>query len=300
MAEEKKVTSTTKKSTTTKKPSTATTAKKATTTKTTTVKKPTTANKTTVAKSTTAKSTTPKKEILVSIKGLETAFKDKGSTKVVHACLDLDIYDGEVLSIIGANGAGKTVLVETITGIRNVQKGTITVKEDFDIQLESGLQFQTEDNASELIKPRNIITFYKKFYKGMVDEAELENMIKVFGLEEFLDRKINKLSGGQKQRLNLLLACMHQPKLLILDEFTTGLDITSVIDILDYIVEMVKKNKSTLIVITHSAKEIKMLADRVVLINNGVIANEITTTEIETKYKGDFDQFMIDQIRGSK
>ncbi len=241
-----------------------------------------------------------KNKKLITIKKLNTSFKDKDNLKVVHSDLDLDIYDGEVLSIIGANGAGKTVLAETIVGVRSIQSGTIETHDDFSLELDTGLQFQTEDNASELIKPTNIITFYKKFYNGKVDEAELQNMIKVFGLEEFMNRKINKLSGGQKQRLNLLLACMHQPRLLILDEFTTGLDITSVIDILDYIIDMVKKNKSTLIVITHSAKEIKMLADRVVTIRNGKIENEITTKEIDAKYKGDFDQFMIDEIRGVK
>lgn len=241
-----------------------------------------------------------KKNILISIENLKTKFKDKNSIKVVHNGLDLNIYDGEVLSIIGANGAGKTVLVETLIGVRNIQSGKITLAEGFDIEFDSGLQFQTEDNASELIKPRNLVNFYKKFYKGKIDEQELEKMISIFGLEEFMDRKLNKLSGGQKQRLNLLLATMHHPKLLILDEFTTGLDITSVIDILDYIMDMVKKNNSTLIVITHSAKEIKMLADRVVLIKDGIINNEITTKEIEQKYKGDFDQFLIEQIRGVK
>ncbi len=237
---------------------------------------------------------------LITIKNLNTAFTEKSKVKVVHSNLNLEIYDGEVLSIIGANGAGKTVLAETIVGVREIQSGEIKTHDEFSLELDTGLQFQTEDNASELIKPKNLITFYKKFYKGKVDEDELENMIKVFGLEEFIDRKINKLSGGQKQRLNLLLACMHQPRLLILDEFTTGLDITSVIDILDYIIEMVKKNKSTLIVITHSAKEIKMMADRVVTIRDGRIDNEITTKEIDVKYKGDFDQFMIDEIRGGK
>ncbi len=243
---------------------------------------------------------TTKKDILISIKDLETVFKEKDSLKIVHNKLNLDIYDGEVLSIIGANGAGKTVLAETIIGVRDIQKGKIDYKKGFDIQIDSGLQFQTEDNATDVIKPSELIEFYRKFYKGRVNNEELEEMIDIFGLREFLNRKINKLSGGQKQRLNLLLATMHKPKLLILDEFTTGLDITSVIDILDYIMKMVKENKSTLIVITHNAKEIKMMADRVVLISEGKINNEITTKQIQTKYKGDFDQFMIEQIRGTK
>ncbi len=293
---------TTTKTETTKRTTTSTTKKPSTTKKTTTAKnttsstakKPSTTSKKTT---TTSKTVKAKKEILLSIKHLDTKFKNKDSTKIVHNDLNLDIYDGEVLSIIGSNGAGKTVLAETIIGIRKVQKGEISVLDaDFNLRTQSSIQFQNEDNASDMITPRNTITFYKKFFRKRVSEELVSEMIRVFGVEEFLDTKTDKLSGGQRQRLNLLLAMINRPRLLILDEFTTGLDITSVIGILNYIMKYIKESKSTLIVITHSSKEIKMLAERVVLLKDGKISAEFTTKEIETKYKGDFDQFLIDQI----
>lgn len=242
-----------------------------------------------------------KNKILLSLKEIKTKFNDKNGVKVVHNGLNLDIYEGETLSIIGKNGAGKTVLVETIVGVRNIQSGKIETAEGFDRQFDSGIQFQTEDDTSELIRPKYLIDFYKDFYgPENIDKIELEKMIEVFGIKDFLNKKMKQLSGGQKQRVNLLLAVMSKPKLLILDEFTTGLDITSVIDILDYITELAKREGMTTIIVTHSAKEIKMLADRVVLIQDGVIKEEVTHSEIKKKYNDDFDQYLIDSIRGVK
>lgn len=240
------------------------------------------------------------KNNLIEIRKLNTSFKDKGFVKKVHIDLNLDIKDGEVLSIIGSNGAGKTVLAETLIGIRDIQSGEINTQEDFNLRVESSIQFQNEDNSSDMITPRNTINFYLKFFRKRIIKENVEKMIEVFGITEFMDRKIHKLSGGQRQRLNLLLAMINNPRLLILDEFTTGLDISSIIGILNYIIAYVKENNCTLIIITHSAKEIKMLADRVVLLKDGNFTSEFTAKEIEKKWNGDFDQFLIDQISGEE
>ncbi len=241
------------------------------------------------------------KQKLVEIKKLTTKFKEGKDFKVVHNELDLDIYDGEVLSIIGKNGCGKTTLVQTLVGLKKLQSGEIVLADGFDLREQTGIQFQTEDKTSELIRPKNLIKFFKKFYgEDKIDDAKLEEMIEVFGLTEFMNRKLNKLSGGQRQRLNLLLAVMSQPRLIILDEFTTGLDITSVMGILEYIMKMKKENKSTIIVITHQSKEIKMMADRVVLMKDGKIAKEFTNKEIVDKYKNDFDDFLFKAIEGKE
>lgn len=241
------------------------------------------------------------KSKLIEIKKLSTKFKEGKDYKVVHNELDLDVYDGEVLSIIGKNGCGKTTLVQTLVGLKKLQSGEINFADDFDLRNETGIQFQTEDKTSDLIRPKNLIKFFTKFYGAeKINEEKLNEMIEVFGLTEFMNRKLNKLSGGQRQRLNLLLAVMSQPRLIILDEFTTGLDISSVMGILEYIMKMKKENKATIIVITHQSKEIKMMADRVVHMRDGKIADEFTHKEIVEKYKNDFDDFLYKTIEGGK
>ncbi len=304
MAETKKTTTAKKTTSTAAKKTTTTTTKKKTTAKKTTskaAKKTTTAKKKTTASNKTTKPNNAKKQnVLISVKNLGTKFKEKHGEKIVHSDLSLDVYENEVLSIIGSNGAGKTVLVETIVGVRGIQKGSIESAEGFSRFDDVGIQFQTEDNTSGFIRPRHLIDFYRKFYGKKIDEEELSKMIEIFGIKEFVNKKMNKLSGGQRQRVNLLLATMAKPKLLILDEFTTGLDIASVIDILDYIMDLKKRVGMTLVVVTHSAKEIKMLADRVVLIQDGIVKTENSHSDIDKKYNSDFDQFLIDQIRGVK
>ncbi len=237
---------------------------------------------------------------LLKLKNITTIFKEKNANKIVHNSLNLEIYEGEALSIIGENGCGKTTLAKILVGLVPLSDGEIEVADDFKLKGDIGIQFQTEDKTSDIIKPRNLIKFYSKFYETKIEDEELDRAIKIFGLEEFMDRRLNKLSGGQRQRLNLLLAIINKPKLLILDEFTTGLDIISVMSILEYIQEFVKKNNSTLIVITHSPKEIKLLADRVVLIKDGVIKSEHKKEDIIKNFDNDFDDFLLKTIRGDK
>ncbi len=237
------------------------------------------------------------KRTFIEIKGLKKSFGRKGNKKEVHKDITLKVYEGETLAIIGANGSGKTVLMETIVGVRKQDEGKIIFdfgkgKDPFE---EIGMQFQDSDANSKL-KPKEMIEFIRKMYESKVDKDQLNEMIKIFGVEEFVDRKIKKLSGGQRQRLNLLLATMHNPKLMILDEFITGLDIISVHNILDYIKKMKEDNNSTMIIISHQPSEIKKLSDRILVLKDGEIKSEYLTKDIEEKYKGDFDRFLIEHI----
>ncbi len=242
------------------------------------------------------------KNILVEIKDLEKSFITKNGKKEVHKKLSLNIYKNERLAIIGTNGAGKSVLVEMIASVLKQDSGTIKFnfdegKNEFD---EIGIQFQTMDEKNSLLKPKNLIHFYRKIYSTeRVTNKNLDELIKIFDVEDLINKKMGELSGGQKQRINLLLAVMHNPELLILDEFTSGLDIISVIDILDFINKRQKETKTTMVIISHNPKEIKDLSDRIVLIKNGVIAKEFKTSVVNKKYKGDFEGFLIEQLRGN-
>ncbi len=243
------------------------------------------------------------KKQLLTITNLNTYFKKDPNKRLVHKGLNISVNEGEVIAIIGRNGCGKTTLVNSILGVykkARIQTGEIVFSDGFDTTKEIGIQFQTEDNVSELIRPDNLINFYKKYYGSRIDNEIVEEMIDIYGIRDFLKTKVSKLSGGQRQRLNLLLATMHKPKLLILDEFTTGLDVVSIMSILKYIKKLVKDINGTLILVTHQPKEIKLLAERVLFMNNGIIEKEFTIDEIEKKYKGDYDDFMFEVVSGEK
>ncbi len=254
--------------------------------------------KTNSKKNTTSKKkqTKSNKKVIIRIEGLTKSFKSGFKSNEVHKGVTFDIYDGETLAIIGANGAGKTVLMETLVRIQKQNSGNITYNFDgMDPFEEIGMQFQDADSNSNLT-PLELINFIKKMYGKKVDNGQLEEMLDVFGIRPYLKKRIKKLSGGQKQRVNLLLATMHNPKFLILDEFITGLDILSVRDILEYIAKLKEKNNSTLVIISHQPQEIEKLAERIVILKDGVITDEYSNDEVRKKWKGDFTNFLIESI----
>lgn len=230
--------------------------------------------------------------IIVKIENLKKSFKKKE----VHKGINLEIIRGETLAIIGANGAGKTVLMETLVRVQKQNEGMISF--DFngeDPFEEIGMQFQDADSSTKL-KPAQMVKFIKMMYKNKVDTTQLNEMIDIYGIREYYKRPIKKLSGGQKQRVNLLLATMHNPRFMILDEFITGLDILSVQGILKYIEKLKAKNNSTLVIISHQPEEIKNLADRVAILKDGVIKMILTKEQIIREYNGDYTKFLLENI----
>ncbi len=242
------------------------------------------------------KTQTNKQKAIIKVEDLTKSFKSGLKSNNVHKGVTFNIYEGETLAIIGANGAGKTVLMETLVRIQKQNSGKITF--DFnglDPFEEIGMQFQDADSNSNLT-PLELINFIKKMYGEKVDKNQLEEMLDVFGIRSYIKKKIKQLSGGQKQRVNLLLATMHNPKFLILDEFITGLDILSVRDILEYISNLKERNESTLVIISHQPQEIESLADRIIILKDGVITEEYTHEEVKKKWKGDFTNFLLESI----
>lgn len=207
--------------------------------------------------------------------------------KIILKGVSLFVRKGETLALIGANGAGKTVLMETLLGLNKIDSGQIYLnlgKKSYKENLkEAGIQFQ-QSKFPNRSKVKTLINSYKKLYGKKVDKDQLEEMINIFGIRDFYNEKINKLSGGQKQRINLLLSIMHNPKLMILDEFITGLDIRSVRKIVTYVNDLKVKNNSSMIIISHQPEEVQELSDRIIVLNNGVITLETNTNNVLEKY----------------
>ncbi len=131
--------------------------------------------------------------------------------------------------------------------------------------------------------------------RDSVDRLELLKMLEIFGIDEYLNMKVDRLSGGQKQRLNLLLSIMNQPKIMILNEFITGLDVITVRKIVTYVNELKEKNNASMIIISHQPDEIKELSDRVFVLKDGKIVEETYVPEIIKKY-GDVSIFVEENI----
>ncbi len=244
----------------------------------TTTKKTT---KKTVTKKATKKKTT-KKVPMIEIKDLR---KSYGKTEVLKG-VNLTIHKGEKVAIIGANGAGKSTLTEIISTVKEKTSGEINYafKDEKELKKNLGIQFQ-ESIYPYWYKVIDIVEFFLEASGANLTKKEIDQMFKTFHIDGIQNKMARGLSGGQKQRLNILLAVIHKPEILLLDEVSTGLDIEAASDIKTWIKEYVEKTKSTLLLVSHNAIEIEYLTDRVVTIYDGIIYEDRTMAQIKKKYK---------------
>ncbi|MGA1776729.1 MAG: ATP-binding cassette domain-containing protein [Flavobacteriaceae bacterium] len=192
----------------------------------------------------------------------------------VQALKDISftLKKGEVVGLLGPNGAGKSTLMKILTGFYREWEGKGTFfdkdlkKERLEIQKEIG--YLTENNP---LYPEMYVKEYLLYVSGLyrLQNPPVEELLKQTGLLEYQNKKIETLSKGYKQRVGLAAALIHNPKFIILDEPTTGLDPNQLIEIRKLIRELGKDK--TVLLSTHILQEIDALCDRVLIINKGRI-----------------------------
>lgn len=212
--------------------------------------------------------------------------------KVANDHISFKIFKGERVGIIGANGAGKTTLVEQIIGTSKPSSGTITYGFDYKKtpQEKMGMQFQTS-SYPEGLSVKDVIDFSLDIYGSNIKQKDLDELLKIFQIYDFYKAKAKGLSGGQQQKLNVLLAIVHNPELVILDEISTGLDILAREEIVGYVDKITRSKKMTTILISHHMSEIETLCDRVIILSQGKIKAEDTIANIK-KDHGSLGEFM--------
>ncbi len=180
------------------------------------------------------------------------------------------VEQGEIFAILGPNGAGKTTTVESISGLRTPDSGTISVlgldprRDRDELRRVVGVQLQ-ESELPDQIRVWEAIDLYASFY---ADPRDGEQLLTDLGLADKRSSKFGKLSGGQKQRLSVALALIGNPKIAILDELTTGLDPQARRDTWQ-LIEDVRESGVTVILVTHFMEEAERLADRIAVIDEG-------------------------------
>ena len=153
---------------------------------------------------------------------VENLVKQFGSLTAVND-VSFSIEEGSCFGLLGPNGAGKTTTIEMMEGIKIPNQGSIRYKGQplgAEFRHQAVIMFQNTA-LQEFVTVREILTQFSRFYP---DTADIDELVKNYAIEDFLDQDTRKLSGGQKQRLLLALALINKPKILFLDEPTTGLD----------------------------------------------------------------------------
>ena len=210
-----------------------------------------------------------------------------------HTAVDgisFDVEEGELYAFLGENGAGKSTTINMLTTVLQKTSGTALIcghelgKEDDEIRKVNGIVFQNSVLDKKLTVRENLIT--RGSYYGLTKkqvEQRLEPFSERFEMKDIWNRRYDKLSGGQRRRVDIMRALINEPKILFLDEPTTGLDPKSRRLVWDYINFLRKEHGLTIFLTTHYMEETRD-ADRVLILDKGKIVTMGTPAELKTRY----------------
>ncbi len=220
----------------------------------------------------------------------------KKSFKNVEAVKDLTfkVKTGELFAFLGVNGAGKSTTISIICGQLKKDFGEVIINGiNIDDNLENiksdlGVVFQYSVLDKSLTVIENLQ--FKAALYGIVGskfEKKLDELCEIFDLKSLLNRPVGKLSGGQRRRVDIARALLHDPKILILDEPTTGLD-PQTRQMIWHVIEVLRKEKNITVFLTTHYMEEAATADYIVIIDGGLIIAQGTTNELKNKYVKDY------------
>ena len=198
--------------------------------------------------------------------------------------ISLEVEDGEIVSILGHSGCGKTTLLNLILGITDVDEGTIQYQEEDITKLpmekrDFNIVFQDYALFPNLNVYQNIV-YGLRNKPDLSSEEEVNALIDLLELRPHLEKNIEQLSGGQKQRVALARTMVMKPKILLLDEPLSALDGVIKESIKDKIKTISRQFHLTTIIVTHDPEEALTLSDRVLIIEQGKISQYDTPTQI--------------------
>ena len=208
---------------------------------------------------------------MFSVDEIKKSFKNKEVLKGVS----FSIEEGEKVALLGNNGAGKSTLMKIIAGQLEANSGT--VKTALDYQTEIGMMSQGDILIDDLTVS-DLVQLKSAMNRIAID---VDKALEKVSLQDFKKQYVGGLSGGQKRRLSLLLSILNSPKLIFLDEPTTGMDLESV----DRFWKLLEKEKYTSVIVTHDFNQIDHFFTKVMILKNGRIAAAESVEEIHRQGK---------------
>ncbi|MBP6335625.1 MAG: ATP-binding cassette domain-containing protein [Bacteroidia bacterium] len=229
-------------------------------------------------------------ELVVEIKNLSKSF---GPQEVLKD-ISLNLYKGENLVVLGKSGTGKSVLIKCIVGLLTFDSGTInlfgkdvensTRQELALLRQKTGFLFQSGALYDSMTVRQNL-EFPLRRIKKELSDADIDNkvneVLENVGLAETIDKMPSQLSGGMRKRISLARTIIVDPEIILYDEPTTGLDPVTSEEISILIMEVQKKYKTSSIIITHDLNCARHTANRIAMLNEGIVHKESTLKEFE-------------------
>ncbi|WP_088041855.1 ABC transporter ATP-binding protein [Bacillus sp. EAC] len=217
---------------------------------------------------------------IVQIKGLSKVIKNK---KIVSD-LSFDIYEGEVFGFLGPNGAGKTTTIRMMVGLMGITEGDVvinghSIKSNFEEAVKNVGAIVENPELYKFLSGYDNLLQYARMDKK-VTKQKIDEVVELVGLTDAIRQKVKTYSLGMRQRLGLAQCLLHDPKVLILDEPTNGLDPAGIREMRDHLQLLTKKKGMAIIVSSHLLSEMEMMCDRIGVIQHGKLIDVQTVNEL--------------------
>lgn len=234
---------------------------------------------------------------LVEVKNLNKKF---GKKQVLHD-VNFKIDEGEILGFIGPNGAGKTTTIKLMLGLQSIDSGTVTidgydVKKNFAKAIKSVGAIVESPDLYMYLSGRQNLQLIANLYPGITKER-IDEVIELVGLEKRIDDKVSKYSLGMRQRLGIAASIIHNPKVLILDEPTNGLDPEGIKDVRELLIKLAKKEKMAILISSHNLSELDNFVTTACIIQNGHVISNTSVKNLK-KYDSSRYKIFLDKTKG--
>lgn len=228
---------------------------------------------------------------IISTAGLARTFTSKTGPVEAVRSIDMTVAAGEIVGLLGPNGAGKTTTLRMLTTLLAPTGGAATVAgcdliaDPAGVREKCGYVAQSGGVDPHITVREELVTQGRMYRLGKAEAiARAGELAGDLGLSDLLDRNTGALSGGQRRRLDIAMGLTHRPPLLFLDEPTTGLDPGSRTDLWDLVRRLRDETGTTVVLTTHYLDEADALADRLVVIDGGLVVAEGTPAALKTRY----------------
>ena len=239
---------------------------------------------------------------VINVKDLTLTYAD--GTKAVQG-ISFSVNEGEFFGFLGPNGAGKSTTIKVLTTLLHKTAGEASVagmdieRDAREIRKVIGVQSQETSLDPELTGRENmILEGHLQQMRGKELEDRVDSLLSVVGLKDAADKRAGRYSGGMKKRLDLATVLVHKPKIMFLDEPTTGLDPQSRAGVWDYLEELNKKEGITIFLTTQYLEEADRLCQRLCIVDGGKIVAQGTPAELKAEIGADAITITMKDLQG--
>ncbi|MBT2758444.1 ATP-binding cassette domain-containing protein [Mesobacillus foraminis] len=246
---------------------------------------------------------------MIEINEVTKQFQDKKKFVTALKHVSFSVNKGEVVGLLGENGAGKTTLLRTIATLLQPTDGTVTVsgydtiKNPNEIKKRIGVLFGGETGLYDRLTARENLEYFAVLYGLSKHETKvrIDDLAKMFGMRDYLDRKVGGFSKGMRQKVSIARTLIHNPDIILFDEPTTGLDITSS-NVFRQLVHQLKREGKTILFSSHIMEEVSMLCDSVAMMHKGELVYHGNLQELyQSEGSSDLNYiFMSKLVRGNE